>query len=290
MSGVDARSLEERLSALETEKQRRGLVASSLSVVAVLVSLVTGGFTVYDRVVERPRAEMNARVEGFARTMGEIAEVTAQYAQRNATAESPAAAQAISFASAAQIRLLLVTAEQQVTGLEARVSPQQYVALAEANLNVGDFADVVRFSDAVLAREPADPMMVFAAHRMRATGLLNRSGGPDVAAVRAALDAAHAAIEGQTLFGLSVSRGDITVDRLVVEYGFGDCAAVPALVSNLSTLGAATDVSPQARDMWMARLIGTERTWPGRCPTPLALASPQPAVTEAPIVTAPAPN
>lgn len=283
MSNVGAQSVEERLNALETEKQRRGLVASSLSVVAVLVSLVTGGFTVYDRVVERPRAEMNARVEGFARTMGEIADVTAQYAQRSATAESPAAAQAISFASAAQIRLLLVTAEQQVAGVEARVSPQQYVALAEANLNVGDFADAVRFSDAVLERAPSDPMMVSAAHRMRATGLLNRSGGPDVAAVRAALDAAHAALEGHTLFGLSVTRGDILVDRLVLEYGFGDCAAVPAIVSNLHAVDAATDVSPQAREMWMMRLASTERTWPGRCPTALALATAQPPpATEAP--------
>lgn len=281
MSNVDERSLEERLNALETEKRGRGLLASSLSVVAVLVSLVTGGFTVYDRVVERPRAEMNARVDAFARTMAEIASVRTEHAQRSAEASSPMAAQAISFATVTQIQGQLATAEQQVTAIEGRARPDQYLALAENNNFVGDYADGVRFADAALA-DATDPIAIASAYRFRATGLLNRPGGPDVSAVRAALEAAGAALVGQEQFRLSISRGNLIVDRIVLEYGFGDCAAVPALIAALRETDAATDMTPEARADWGVRLAGTERTWPGRCPTPLALTPPQPPATEAP--------
>jgi hypothetical protein len=241
----DTSSIEKRLKTLEASRPSGRGFATFASGVALTISLMTGGFTLYDRFVTQPEANLNTRLQSFERTLEQLSEVNAATALKMFQASNEAERTAVNQAASMQYTQLVSTAMRQLDGIEDKFSASRYLLLANFATMLGP-ADSVKLAKATLDHNPT-PQEAVQAHALVGRMLPFGQGRNGAAEARKHIDSAEAIAAGFTEFGANFTRADLKVDRMQLEAVWGDCNRVPAIYAELVTLVAQPDVVDTAR-------------------------------------------
>src|SRR5690606_9288417 len=143
--------------------RRSSVVASSL---ALLISILSGGFNVYDQAVLRPNRAVEEAVGEVRHTIGRITEINWKLAEA-AGAQDPARLRVVEMIANGEKVSLLQRADQIIDELGPRIGLSEYLTLSLEHLNLGDTSRAVRYAEAGVAIAPT---AAFEAEALRALG------------------------------------------------------------------------------------------------------------------------
>lgn len=265
---VDAveRKVEEVEQRVEAEKRswsRRSTVLAST--LALLISILSGGFNVYDQAVLRPSQAAEDSLAELRRTVSRLTEINWKLAELEAS--SPNTVRTVQMIANGEKVSLLQRADQIVDALGPRVGLSEYITLAVEHLSFGEGKRAIRYAEAAVALA-GSPGLRAEAMRYRARALFMPGPTQDIEAARATyaegLTVAAEMAELQSP-GILIS---FYTDWALNESLFGDCDRIvtlrQAFIDALTQMRATQDAMNTA----YASFTGALRAQ-NRCPVPM---------------------
>lgn len=244
-------SLAMRMDALEstirnkTPSPRERFMARA-GVVALCISICTGGFTLYDRLVVRPNADA---LEAFKSSVKGIAEINQDVQARAAKASSPAESASIIASRNLEKWRLLRDAEEHLPTVTAKATAQDYyiLSLEETNTNRFDRAvDFIKRAE-MLSRRVNDNTELSEILRVEAQIISMAQGADGLDQARKIFAEAQQVLVTENTFGSSFLRARVAGERAILEAFWGDCLRVGELLVNYATERDRRDVLPANR-------------------------------------------
>jgi hypothetical protein len=216
--------LESKVAAEERSWARRSTMLGSA--LALLISILSGGYNIYDNAVLRPSQEQE-------QALGELRQIVARLSEINwklidQSDGDPQRVRVVQMTASGEKVSLLDRADQIIAARGGLVGVSEYLTLAAEHLNFGNNDKAVRYAEAAIA-SAAGPGMRAEAFRYKARALFAPGETQDLAKARAAFTDGLRTIGGSgTLSSLNLVA-TLYNDWLVNEAYFGDCARLQPL-------------------------------------------------------------
>lgn len=239
--------LRERVAALEVRteekpKHPRDQFMAWAGVLALVISITTGGLTVADRIFFRARVEA---LQDVQQSIASIAAINKDTALQMMQAKTPAESSAIASNANLEKWRLLTRAESALPKVEGRLRSQDYLILAqESAYTTNRYDKAIAYSSraVALARKSGDKTELSEVLRMHAQLVSMSQGSSSLEEARKYFAEARAAIDDANTFGSSAMRARLASDTIALEAFWGDCARIPALLDDYAMNRDRTDV------------------------------------------------
>jgi hypothetical protein len=252
--------LESKVAAEERSWTRRSTVIGS--VLALLISILSGGYSIYDNAVVRPSKAQEESLGELRQIVGRLSEINWKLIEQSGG--DPQRARMVQMTASGEKVSLLDRADQIVAAMGPRIGLSEYLTLAYEHLSFGDNATALRYANAAIA-VAATPGLKSEAYRYKARALFLPGATQNLEEGRAAFAAGLKVASGGGTLSANNAAATLYVDWLINEAWFGDCARLPPLLEditrNMTALGAGVD--PAILQMGLTALQNQKR-----CPMP----------------------
>lgn len=227
---VDAveKKVEEVQQRVEAEKRswsrRSAVLASSL---ALFISILSGGFNVYDQAVLRPSQANEDSLGELRRTIGRLTEINWKLAELS-TDENLQKVRVVQMIANGEKVSLLQRADQIIDALGPRIGLSEYLTLSLEHLNFGDSERAVRYAEAGIAAA-ATPAFKAEAHRNLGRALFAPGSTQDLARGRQSFAESLKLASGLSAYQSSNLLVSLYSEWAFNEAAFGDCDRAVAL-------------------------------------------------------------
>lgn len=255
--------LASRLDAMEEAAKnrkptRRERFAAWAGVLGLCISILTGGFTLIDRMVIAPKAAALAR---FREAVRGITTINQDVNTRAAAASTPAMAAVIGSSRNLEKWNFLQQAQQALPSIEQEVSAQEYYVLAGEAVNMNKHAVAIDYAGRAeaLSRANGDNTELSEILRLQAQVISMAQGAGGVETSRRKFAEARAALDDVNSFGAPYMRARAASEAIMLEAYWGDCALIPPLLADYSFQRDRSDVTPPLRQVLQQTLEGQLR-------------------------------
>lgn len=243
------RAILDRLDKLEAHQSEKKTLLERLGVwgglVALLISISTGVFTIYDEAITKPVDEKDKKTQQFESIIASIATLSQELATKTASITDTAVKQQIGMLYNAQLLVLVRNAESIESQIREQITAPGYLILGNAELALGNIADAQRFLKLASERK-TDPSTHAEILRFLGRALAMSNTPEGLTSARRAFDESGGIMIGFSQFGAPLQRANLLGDRLIAEAWFGDCNQLPELTTKFLAEVTSPGVLPEA--------------------------------------------
>jgi hypothetical protein len=261
--------LAERVAVVESKveaEERSWVRRSSLlgSLLALLISILSGGYNIYDNAVVRPSQAEDDALGELRQIVGRLSEINWKLIEQ--WSGDPQRARMVQMTANGEKVSLLDRADQIVAALGPRIGLSEYLTLAYEHLGFGDNATALRYANAAIA-VAASPGLRAEAYRYKARALFAPGDTQDLDKAREAYREGLKAASGGTM-SASNAAATIYVDWLINEAAFGDCARLAPLLDEIEQGLKSLSISAEAPALLQMGLNALQQQKRCTVPTP----------------------
>src|SRR5262249_30184150 len=229
--------LVDRVKQLETAPlSRREQFDSWAGLIALVLSISTGGFTLYDRIVLQPQVEQSQKLNEFHDAIARINEINKDLS-----------AQTVMLGVAnAEKELLLEKVESTLPTIRPLVGAPEFAVLAVETMNKGDAATAKLYIESAMG-SPHDEAVHVDILRHRGQIYFMTGRAADTATAESSFVEAFQTLRKHKHWGASAERALLLRDWAVAEAYYGDCAHMRDRLQEFVEEIARDDVSVEAR-------------------------------------------
>jgi hypothetical protein len=240
--------LAERVAVVESKvaaEERSWMRRSSLvgSMLALLISILSGGYSIYDNAVVRPSKAQEESLGELRQIVSRLSEINWKLIEQ--WSGDPQRARLVQMAANGEKVSLLDRADQIVAAMGPRIGLSEYLTLAYEHLGFGDNLTALRYANAAIG-VAATPGLKAEAYRYKARALFMPGPTQDLEKGREAFREGLEAASGGGTMSASNAAATIYVDWLYNEASFGDCARLAPLLDEIEQALTSLSTSVEA--------------------------------------------
>jgi hypothetical protein len=242
----------ERLEVREKESTKSVLdrLANWGALIALVISIATGAYTLFQESVVKPREKKQQQFETIVASI----ETQMQTAtSKMLSQKDPIQKLAISAAVTANVMVLLQQAEVIEPAVQAGVSASTFMVLGNAELNVDNLESAQKYLRLAAARA-TDPSMHAEALRLLGRALSMSNTPEGLASARRTYAQAWAIERQFHNFNAPSQRAELLGDEIITEAYFGDCGLLASLIKRFTAEVSGPGILPEAARALRAKL------------------------------------
>jgi len=248
---ITAQDVMQRLEALEikVDSKPKGIgdqVSKFAGLLGLVVSIATGGFTLYNNFIQKPK-------EDLAQAIAAINAVNQDLSSKLPAISDPAVRQSVQIVANNQKVLHIQTAERLIKRLGRAVGTPELMVLGNEKLYFGDPKTSLSYFQMAVQRAQ-DPIFKGEALRMQGQAMFMLGDSAGIAQARASFENALDIMSKMQNFGASGYRANLLADWTIGEAFFGSCDLAKQKLSAFHKEVVASDVLPNIGDQLRANL------------------------------------